>query len=112
MKEAKEKTVTSVDVARIIKKRHEQLVKEIGTYIIQLSDKKISSEEFFTGGFYTGENNQQFPCYIITEKGCEFIAHKLPGRKGTELIARYINQFHEMKTDMQELEGALKSMRR
>lgn len=37
------------------------------------------------------------PCYRITKKGCEFIAHKLTGTKGTIFTARYINRFHEMQ---------------
>lgn len=39
---------------------------------------------------------------LVTKKGCEFIAHKLTGQKGTEFTARYINRFHEM-------EGALET---
>lgn len=31
------------------------------------------------------------------KKGCEFIAHKMTGQKGTEFTARYINRFHEME---------------
>lgn len=31
------------------------------------------------------------------QKGCEFIAHKLTGTKGTIFTARYINRFHEME---------------
>lgn len=37
------------------------------------------------------------PCYLVTKKGCEFIAHKLTGVKGTEFTAKYINRFHEME---------------
>ena len=37
------------------------------------------------------------PCYQVTKKGCEFIAHKLTGVKGTAFTARYINRFHEMQ---------------
>ena len=33
----------------------------------------------------------------MTKKGCEFIAHKLTGVKGTEFTAKYINRFHEME---------------
>ena len=36
-------------------------------------------------------------CYQVTKKGCEFIAHKLTGVKGTEFTAKYINRFHEME---------------
>lgn len=37
------------------------------------------------------------PCYNVTKKGCEFIAHKLTGIKGTEFTAKYINRFHDME---------------
>ncbi len=40
------------------------------------------------------------PCYLVTKKGCEFIAHKLTGQKGTEFTARYINRFHEMEDEI------------
>lgn len=33
--------------------------------------------------------------------GCEFIAHKLTGVKGTEFTAKYINRFHEMEDTIQ-----------
>ena len=42
------------------------------------------------------------PCYLVTKKGCEFIAHKLTGQKGTEFTAKYINRFHEMEDDIQQ----------
>ena len=35
--------------------------------------------------------------FLVTKKGCEFIAHKMTGQKGTEFTARYINRFHEME---------------
>lgn len=34
---------------------------------------------------------------MIYKKGCEFIAHKLTGIKGTEFTAKYINRFHQME---------------
>ena len=43
------------------------------------------------------KSNRQKPCYLVTKKGCEFIAHKLTGVKGTEFTAKYINRFHEME---------------
>lgn len=39
----------------------------------------------------------RLPCYQVTKKGCEFIAHKLTEIRGTEFTARYINRFHEME---------------
>ena len=36
-------------------------------------------------------------CFDVTKKGCEFIAHKLTGIKGTEFTAKYIDRFHTME---------------
>ena len=37
-----------------------------------------------------------------TKKGCEFVAHKLTGTKGTEFTARYINRFHDMEEALKD----------
>ena len=42
------------------------------------------------------------PCYLITKKGCEFIANKLTGKKGTIFTATYINRFNEMEQVIKE----------
>ena len=60
------------------------------------------SGDFFTESTYVDSNNQSRPCYLVTKKGCEFIAHKLTGQKGTEFTARYINRFHEMEDGIQQ----------
>ena len=63
----------------------------------QLAEAKIGLGDFFTEATYKDANNQNRPCFQVTKKGCEFIAHKLTGQKGTEFTARYINRFHEME---------------
>ena len=50
----------------------------------QLAEAKIGLGDFFTEVTYKDANNQERPCFQITKKGCEFIAHKLTGQKGTE----------------------------
>ena len=62
----------------------------------QLAEGEIPSGDFFKESTYLDANNQERPCYLVTKKGCEFIAHKLTGQKGTEFTAQYINRFHEM----------------
>ncbi len=52
---------------------------------------------FFWESTYEDSKGETRPCYRITKKGCEFIAHKLTGTKGTAFTARYINRFHEME---------------
>lgn len=58
---------------------------------------KIGHTEFFTESEYVDKANRQKPCYNVTKKGCEFIANKLTGVKGTEFTAKYINRFHDME---------------
>ncbi len=90
-------TITSMEVAQMVDKRHADLLKDIRKYCEQLAEGKISLGDFFSESTYLDANNQNRPCYLVTKKGCEFIAHKLTGQKGTEFTARYINRFHEME---------------
>ena len=62
--------------------------------------KMIDLGEFWTESSYIDQSNRSKPCYNITKKGCEFIAHKCTGRKGTVFTARYINRFHEMEHEI------------
>lgn len=91
-------TITSMEVAQMVDKKHSELLKDIRRYVGQLAEGKIPSGDFFTENTYLDANNQSRPCFMVTKKGCEFIAHKLTGQKGTEFTARYINRFHEMES--------------
>lgn len=97
-----EQTLTSMEVADMVEKEHKRLLKDIRRYEVQLGEGKIAPSDFWTEGTYTNSQNKEMPCYHITKKGCEFIAHKLTGTKGTVFTATYINRFHEM-------EGALET---
>lgn len=97
MNDLMKSTITSMEVADMVEKRHGDLLKDIRRYTKQLAEGKISLGDFFTESTYMDANNQPRACYLVTKKGCEFIAHKLTGQKGTEFTARYINRFHEME---------------
>lgn len=95
-----EQKLTSMEVAQMVKKEHKNLVRDIRRYSEQLAETKIELGDFFSESTYLDSNNQSRPCYLVTKKGCEFIAHKLTGQKGTEFTARYINRFHEMEHEL------------
>ena len=103
-------TLTSMEVAQMVGKEHKNLVRDIRRYCEQLAETKIELGDFFTESTYLDANNQNRPCFMVTKKGCEFIAHKLTGQKGTEFTACYINRFHEMEDGEtllpEEIEGA------
>lgn len=98
-------TITSMEVAQMIEKDHAKLLRDIHRYINQIEkinetkigQSKIGFTDFFIESTYITSQNKIQPCYNITHKGCEFIANKLTGIKGTEFTARYVNRFHELE---------------
>lgn len=100
-----EQTLTSMEVAGMVGKRHCDLIRDINRYCKQIneannglvSERKIAFADFFRESTYKDEQGKERPCYDITKKGCEFIAHKLTGAKGTAFTAQYINRFHDME---------------
>lgn len=119
-------TISSLEVAKMMEKRHDNLVRNIKKYIdyIEESNEKICQlknevaknenevsalksevaneelidcDEFWIQSSYIDNQGKDRLCYNITKKGCEFIAHKCTGKKGVVFTARYINKFHELE---------------
>lgn len=105
-----QKTLTSVEVAEMVGKPHNDLMKDIRRYTSQFNEGNISHVEFFTENTYLDKKGQERPCYLVTKKGCEFIAHKLTGVKGTEFTAKYINRFHELEEHVHKPRTALEQI--
>lgn len=108
--ESLEQTLDSREVAGMVEKEHRFLMRDIRRYINQIiegnekyfTECKIAPSDFFKESEYKDSTGRTLPCYRITKKGCEFIAHKLTGTKGTIFTARYINRFHEMEDEIQK----------
>lgn len=101
MNELEQKYIDSREVAEMVGKEHNMMLRDIRRYCEQLGQSKIAQSDFFTESTYQNSQNKTMPCYFVTKKGCEFIAHKLTGIKGTEFTAKYINRFHEMEEEIQ-----------
>lgn len=105
-----EKTLTSMEVAEMVGKEHRKLMRDVRRYISQINEtnlglvdeSKIALADFFRENTYKDSKGELRPCYDITKKGCEFIAHKLTGVKGTAFTAQYINRFHDMEDAIKE----------
>ena len=95
-----EQKLDSREVAEMIGKDHAMLLRDLRRYEQQLAECNLAVGDFFQESTYKDANNQNRPCYLVTKKGCEFIAHKLTGIKGTEFTAKYINRFHEMEDEL------------
>lgn len=94
--------INSREVAKMIGKDHRHLLRDIDGYISVLGQSKIGLSEFFINSTYHSSQNKELPCYLITKKGCEFVANKLTGQKGIIFTAAYVNAFHNMENRLSE----------
>lgn len=78
--------VDSREVAEMVGKRHDHLIRDIKKYCEILSQNEMSPElgraNFFVPASYKDANNQDRPCYLLTRKGCDMVANKMTGDKG------------------------------
>lgn len=95
-------TVDSRQVAEVIGKDHAHLMRDIAKYCEYLGESKIGLSDFFIESTYTTSQNKTMPCYLLTRKGCEMVANKMTGQKGTVFTALYVNAFHAMEEHIKQ----------
>lgn len=95
--------VDSREVAEMVEKRHDHLIRDIKGYIKVLEgNPKLGSQQFFKESTYINKQNQVQPCYLLTKKGCDMVANKMTGAKGTLFTAMYVEAFHKMDEHIKE----------
>lgn len=90
-------TIESREVAEMIGRQHNELLKDIRKYIGYLAEGEIPHSDFFLKHMYLDANNQERPCFLLTKEGCEMVANKLTGKKGVVFTALYVKKFNEME---------------
>lgn len=128
--------VDSRDVAEAVGRPHRQLLRSIQTMIGHmkhakterksvLSEKpeiserksalatnsKFNVSDFFIPSAYTDEQGKERPCYLCTRLGCDMIANKMTGEKGTLFTAAYVTKFRSMEQELarREVQRAIKA---
>lgn len=94
--------VDSRDVAAMLERNHRELLKSIRTQIGYLNEGNFAPVEFFIESMYQDSKGETRPCYLITKKGCDMIANKTLGKKGTLFTAAYVTAFEEMSRKLGE----------
>lgn len=89
--------VDSRDVAAMVEREHNELLKSIRTYSGYLDEGEIPKIDFFIESTYTDSQNRTYPNYLITKKGCDMIANKMTGKKGVLFTAAYVSAFERMR---------------
>lgn len=96
--------VDSRDIAKMVERDHNELLKSIRTYAGYLAEGKVPQGNFFIESKYLDGNNQERPNYLITKKGCDLIANKMIGKKGVLFTAAYVEAFERMREVVQSQE--------
>lgn len=103
-------TLDSREVAEMIDKNHADLLRDIRRNIDYFIESKIAFNEFFIESSYKDKIGRTLSSFEITKKGCEFLAHKLTGKKGACFTATYINKFHEMENQLNHPQPVIKRL--
>ena len=64
----KEKTISSLEVAEMVEKKHYNLIRDIKGYVDELTELKIEFSDFFRESTYKDSTGRTLPRYDITKK--------------------------------------------
>ncbi|WP_433912319.1 Rha family transcriptional regulator [Staphylococcus sp. LKG3-3] len=93
----------SREVANMVDRRHTDLLRDIDVYISHLGQNaNLRSDDFFVESSYKSGTGKHYKQYLITQKGCDMIANKMTGAKGTQFTAAYVNAFYNMKEHIEQ----------
>lgn len=96
-----ERTLKSIEIAVMVGRPHNDVMKDIRRIIEQLGEGK-SSQSYFIESTYKNSQNKELPCFDCTKKGCELYSTRMTGAKGTQFAATYIERFNEMENHIKQ----------
>jgi len=98
--------IDSREVAELISKPHNDLMKAIRKYCEYLTAGNFSLSDFFVSSTYFDSTGRELPCFLLSKMGCEMVANKLTGEKGVLFTAAYVSKFNAMEASIRaELEA-------
>ncbi|WP_413506290.1 Rha family transcriptional regulator [Brochothrix thermosphacta] len=109
-----ERTITSNEVAEMVGRSHDNVLKDIRNIVKQIGDVKthessITGEvknhlSYFIESTYLNSQNKELPNYMLTKKGCELFSTRMTGAKGTQFAMGYIDHFNQMENHIKQVE--------
>ncbi len=98
-------TVSSREVAEMMEKRHDNLLRDIEKHtaiLEKVNELNFELVDLWQLSSYKDAKGETRKEYQVTKKGCEFLAHKTTGEKGDLFTIRYMNKFEEMEQYIKE----------
>ena len=99
-----EQKLDSREVAEMMEMEHPKLLRKIDDINEDFRKSKIGFSKYWEESSYQviGQT-RNYRCFLITKRGCEFLAHKTTGTKGNLFTNRYMDRFTEMEQQLQAI---------
>ncbi|MZI79431.1 hypothetical protein GT646_01100 [Clostridium butyricum] len=96
------KTLSSREVYQMMNlKQHSDLLRKIDSINVDFRESKIAFSKYWVESTYKVEGQtREYREFLITKKGCEFLAHKTTGTKGNLFTDKYMDRFEEMENQI------------
>ena len=95
--------IDSREVAEMMEMQHSDLLSKIDKINKDFSQRKIPFTKYWEDSTYLDKQNKSRRNFLITKRGCEFLAHKTTGTKGNLFTDRYMDRFAEMEQQLQAI---------
>ena len=93
-----ENRISSREVAEMMEVTHANLLQKIDNINNDFREMKIQFSKYWIESTYKVDGqNREYKEYLITKRGCEFLAHKTTGTKGNLFTDKYMDRFEQMK---------------
>ena len=89
--------IDSREVAEMMEMQHSDLLSKIDKINKDFSQRKIPFTKYWEDSTYLDKQNKSRRNFLITKRGCEFLAHKTTGTKGNLFTDSYMDRFAEME---------------
>ena len=99
-----EQKLDSREVAEMMEISHTNLLQKIDGINEDFRKMNIQFSKYWEESSYqvVGQT-RSYRCFLITKRGCEFLAHKTTGTKGNLFTDRYMDRFAEMEQQLQAI---------
>ena len=97
--------ISSREVAEMMEMEHPKLLRKIDDINEDFRKSKIGFSKYWEESSYriVGQA-RNYSRFLITKRGCEFLAHKTTGTKGNLFTDRYMDRFAEMENYIEKVQ--------
>lgn len=95
-----EQKLSSREVAQMMEVRHSDLSRKVDNINKDFTQRKIAFSKYWVESSSPDNSGKVSREFLITKRGCEFLAHKTTGTKGNLFTDRYMDRFEQMKQQL------------